>query len=67
MIGGISKTVELWDRADRACEEAEELLALHTISIERSHDLIDRSEELLKTTTRLIGTRAGKKGGSIER
>jgi hypothetical protein len=60
MIGRFSKTIELWERADRACEEAEELLALHTISIERSHDLIDRSEELLKTTTRLIGARAGK-------
>jgi hypothetical protein len=60
MTGGIAKTVELLDRADRACEEAEELLALHTITIERSHDLIDRSQELLETTTRLIGTRAGK-------
>ena len=55
------KTIELWDRADRACEEAEELLAVHTISIERSNDLIDRSEQLLKTTTRLIGARAAKR------
>jgi hypothetical protein len=49
MTGGIPKTVELWDRADRACEEAEELLALHAMNIERSRDLIDRSHELLKT------------------
>jgi hypothetical protein len=60
MTGRFSKTVELWDRADRACAEAEELLALHTISVERSHDLIDRSQELLNARPRLISARAGK-------
>lgn len=62
MITGFRKTIELLDRADRACEEAKELLAAHTISIKRSHGLIDRSEELLKTTIRLIGARPDKRG-----
>ena len=62
MNGEIAKTVELLDRADRACEEAEELLALHTITIESSQDLIDRSQELLETTTRLIGPRVQERG-----
>jgi hypothetical protein len=60
VITAFRKTIELWDRADRACEEAKRLLAVRTISIERSHDLIDRSEELLRTTTRLIGARGGR-------
>jgi hypothetical protein len=60
MTGGIPNTMELWNRADRACEEAEELLALHAMSIERSRNLIDRSHELLKTP-RMIDTRAGKR------
>jgi hypothetical protein len=42
-------TFELWDRADRACEEAEQLLAVHAISIQLSRDLIARSGEMLKT------------------
>jgi len=45
---------ELWHRAELACEEARELVAVHANQIQRSRDLIASSHELLITTTRLI-------------
>jgi hypothetical protein len=51
-------TLQLWDRAYRACERAEELLAIRAIHVQRSRDLIARSEKLLNAMTPPVTARS---------